>query len=442
MVILPHHIIESLLSNLETTHSLPLSLQSQDDGDVYVAAELVRYRASGSTPVNGTLQITSRENSPKVKNLLADTDVLVIGTFSKEAPISSITLGELEFTAWKREAGVIEKLPVRIIHLGEEIYSRVRGLYETDALRNKAVLIIGVGSGGSAIAIELAKAGVSNFILVDHDRLEVANIVRHVCGVSDIGRYKTKAVKDFILEKNPSANVETYEEKCEWSGFSKLKELASKSDLIFCCTDNRPSRVLVNLVSLEERRVCIYGGTHSRAYGGHVLRVIPTETMCYQCLIDLMPEKAEDQEIASQAQADSIAYADRPVAIEPGLANDIAPIANMCVKLGILELLRGTNTTLASLYDDLSNAWYMWLNRREANTEYADLPPLDNEGNDGPRILAWYGILNETNPDCPACGDFVSAQIGEQKRPTPEQIKAFEADTQDEYKSEILPPPE
>lgn len=325
--------------------------------------------------------------------------------------------------------------------MGEEIYSRIRGLYETEALRNKTALIVGVGSGGSAIAIELAKAGVSNFILVDHDRLEVANIVRHVCGISDIGRYKTKAVKDSILEKNPSANVETYEEKCEWSWLTQLKELASKSDLIFCCTDNRPSRVLVNLASLAERRVCIYGGTFSRAYGGHVLRVIPNETMCYQCLIDLMPEKAEDQEIASQAQADSIAYADRPVAIEPGLANDIAPIANMCVKLGILELLRGTDTTLASLYDDLSNAWYMWINRREADTEYASLPPLDSEDSDGPRILAWYGILNEKNPDCPACGDFVSAQLGEQKRPTPEQIKAFEADTQDEFRSELPLPP-
>jgi hypothetical protein len=107
----------------------------------------------------------------------------------------------------------------------------------------------------------------------------------------------------------------------------------------------------------------------------------------------------------------------------------------------VLELLRGTSTTLASLYDDLSNAWYQWLNRREANTEYASLLPLDSEDNDGLRILAWYGILNEKNPECPACGDFIGAKIGAHNKPTVDQIKAFETDTQDEPKGDLPAPP-
>jgi tRNA A37 threonylcarbamoyladenosine dehydratase len=37
------------------------------------------------------------------------------------------------------------------------------------------------------------------------------NVSRHICGVGDLGRYKTKAVKDALLAKNPYTKVETAE---------------------------------------------------------------------------------------------------------------------------------------------------------------------------------------------------------------------------------------
>ena len=40
-------------------------------------------------------------------------------------------------------------------------------------------------------------------MLIDFDRLELSNVARHVCGVNDLGRYKTFAVRDSILQKNP-----------------------------------------------------------------------------------------------------------------------------------------------------------------------------------------------------------------------------------------------
>ncbi len=141
--------------------------------------------------------------------------------------------------------------------------------------------------------------------------------------------------------------------------------------------------------------------------------------------INILPEIAEDQEIASPGQALQIAYADRPVAVEPGLATDIAPISIMCVKLGILEMLRGTETTLASLYEDLSSPWFQWLNRREVDTDYAQLPPLESEDG-GLRILAWYGIANERNPHCAVCGDFVHSHLATLgKTLAPENIALF-----------------
>jgi hypothetical protein len=77
----------------------------------------------------------------------------------------------------------------------------------------------------------------------------------------------------------------------------------------------------------------------------------------------------------------------------------------MVVKLVIQELLKGTETTLRSLDDDLVAPWLLWLNRREIGTQYENLEPLEfNVG--GMHILRWYGIDVKRHPACPVCGDF------------------------------------
>lgn len=72
-------------------------------------------------------------------------------------------------------------------------------------MNTKAALIVGCGSVGSLIALELARAGVCKFILVDSDTLEIHNICRHQLGFRDLGRYKVDAVADAIKNINPSA---------------------------------------------------------------------------------------------------------------------------------------------------------------------------------------------------------------------------------------------
>ena len=76
------------------------------------------------------------------------------------------------------------------------------------------------------------------------------------------------------------------------------------------------------------------------------------------------------------------------------------------MKLAIQELLAGKDTTLRSLDEDLVAPWYVFVNRRELETDYEQLEPLEFNV-DGMHILRWYGIALERNPDCPCCGAFV-----------------------------------
>jgi hypothetical protein len=119
-----------------------------------------------------------------------------------------------------------------------------------------------------------------------------------------------------------------------------------------------------------------------------------------------MPEEAADVEIASAEAAETVAYSDRPVAIEPGLSLDVLPIATFLAKLALNELLVGKTSALTALDRDYDAPWYLWLNRPETGTPYAAFPPL-SESMDEMTINRWYGVYFERDAACPACGDFV-----------------------------------
>jgi molybdopterin/thiamine biosynthesis adenylyltransferase len=243
------------------------------------------------------------------------------------------------------------------------------------------------------------------FYLIDHDRLEVGNVVRHVAGLSHVGMYKTKAMAQIIKDKNPYAEIQTLEEKVCWENIEKLRKIVQWADIVVCATDNRPSRLITNRLAVEEKKPCVFPGAFRRAYGGQIIFVHPQVFPCYQCFCTLLPEQSGDEEISNPGQAEGLAYTDRPVPIEPGFSTDIAPISLMAVKLLIQELLKGTQTTLRSLDDDLVAPGYLWLNRREPGTQYEKLGPLEfNLG--GMHILRWYGIDVKRHPGCPVCGDF------------------------------------
>jgi len=298
-----------------------------------------------------------------------------------------------------------ERVEVKILPGKNEIFSRFGGLLETDVLSEKKVLICGLGSGGSQIAIELSKASVMNYTIMDHDRLEVGNISRHMAGISDVGRYKTNVMAEMILEKNPYCKIHTEEKKISWDTAEEIREMVRDVDLVICATDGNTSRNIINRICVEESKPCMFPGAFRRAYGGQILFVRPHKTLCYQCFRMHLPDQAMDQEISSPEQAEGLAYTDRPVSIEPGLSADIAPISFMTVKLAIQYFLRGKNTTLKSLDDDLVAPWFIWLNRREVDTQYENLEPLEFNL-DGFHILRWYGIDVKPHPACPVCGNF------------------------------------
>ncbi len=108
-------------------------------------------------------------------------------------------------------------------------------------LKDKCIAIVGLGGVGCAAVEALARTGVGQFVLIDNDVVESSNINRQLAALtSTIGQYKTKVLKDRILDINKDAKVLTYE-----VFYKDGTELFSGVDYIIDCIDTVTSKLLL-----------------------------------------------------------------------------------------------------------------------------------------------------------------------------------------------------
>ena len=93
----------------------------------------------------------------------------------------------------------------------ENMTKRTAMLVGTEAverLKNSRVAVFGIGGVGGYAVEALARSGVGAFTLFDNDVVSESNINRQIIALySSLGRYKTEAMRDRILDINPEAEV-------------------------------------------------------------------------------------------------------------------------------------------------------------------------------------------------------------------------------------------
>ncbi len=78
-----------------------------------------------------------------------------------------------------------------------------------ELLKDKTVLVLGIGGVGSFSAEALARSGIGRLILVDKDVVDITNINRQIIALlSTIGKPKVELMKERIKDINPECQVE------------------------------------------------------------------------------------------------------------------------------------------------------------------------------------------------------------------------------------------
>ena len=108
--------------------------------------------------------------------------------------------------------------------------SKVYDFFQPDKIDGK-IHIVGCGSVGSAIAENLARCGVTDFVLWDFDIVEAHNVANQMFTQADIKRPKVEALRDILVSINPEIADKIKLEPKGWKG--KLM-----SGYIFLAVDN------------------------------------------------------------------------------------------------------------------------------------------------------------------------------------------------------------
>ena len=125
------------------------------------------------------------------------------------------------------------------------------GINNINIIKNKKILLIGIGGVGGYTLESLIRSGIENITIVDYDTIDITNLNRQLISLTtNIGKYKVDEYKDRIKKINPNCNVNTIKEKISLDNFNILNitdydyvidacdSLEVKKEVIRKCTKN------------------------------------------------------------------------------------------------------------------------------------------------------------------------------------------------------------
>ena len=238
----------------------------------------------------------------------------------------------------------------------QDVFSRNTGILESSVMMEKKAIIVGCGSVGSLVALELAKAGVGHFLLLDQDIFEYHNICRHQCGASEVGRYKVDALKDRVLDINRTAQVETYRGILETVPKEVFDRWGGRESILVGGADNRASDIYGSKIASHYGMPFLTIGLWERAFAGEIFYSIPERNQpCYICPFG---SGRDPDGLSNRVNANRRIYTTEEnlekVRFEPGISADIGFVTIIGIKLALDILNRNNSNYLPKVIDSLS----------------------------------------------------------------------------------------
>mmetsp|Transcript_8705 Transcript_8705/g.22186 ORF Transcript_8705/g.22186 Transcript_8705/m.22186 type:complete len:532 (-) Transcript_8705:341-1936(-) len=188
-------------------------------------------------------------------------------------------------------------------------YSRLMALKKMGVVKNyeqireKTVIIVGVGGVGSVAAEMFVRCGVGKLILFDYDKVELANMNRLFYTPDQCGLSKVEAAKRSLAFINPDVvfevhnyDITTMENFEHFLGRIQYGSLTGgRVDLVLSCVDNFQARMSINQGCNELGQVWLESGVSEDAVSGHIQLIKPGELACFECAPPLLVASGIDE---------------------------------------------------------------------------------------------------------------------------------------------------
>lgn len=248
----------------------------------------------------------------------------------------------------------------------DRTFERIEALFDIEQFAGIRVFVVGCGSGGSSVALQLVMSGIRNFTLLDHDALGPENVIRHICGRRFIGQKKVAAVTEVLQDRNPNVSVTQID--ADLTNYPNLPSEVAKSDVVVLATDNDSTRYTINELCVRQRVPFVVGRVFTRGIGGEVFAYRPAEGGCLACLEAVLQrsqfrEGVKEIDLVSDEEREKV-YGMEIAEIKdsPGLAVDISFITSFHTRFVLDALARRMKERPSYLAPIVENC-IVWGNR-------------------------------------------------------------------------------
>ena len=165
---------------------------------------------------------------------------------------------------------------------------RIKG-WNQEKITKATALVAGVGALGSFVAANMALSGVGRIYLCDMDTIEFSNLNRQfLFRKRDIRKYKSEIAAKRLREINPDIEIISLPMKLE----EVQRKIYKNTDVIIAGLDSFDARRWLNSMAVAVKKPLISGGMFG--FMGHVQRIIPYQTPCFECQ-PLIPQEKLSQ---------------------------------------------------------------------------------------------------------------------------------------------------
>ena len=116
----------------------------------------------------------------------------------------------------------------------DETTSRFSGAIWYEEIQKQTVTLAGIGGIGSYVGFLLGRLKPQRLIIYDPDRVETVNMSGQLYGQSDVGRYKSTALADMVVEYADYNNIVALTRRFE--------DNSEATDIMICGFDNMAAR--------------------------------------------------------------------------------------------------------------------------------------------------------------------------------------------------------
>lgn len=222
---------------------------------------------------------------------------------------------------------------------------------ELHCLSDKAVAVFGTGCLGAPSALELARAGVGELRLLDHDRVDPGTIGRWPLGMSVVGLPKVDVLAEFMKRNYPSTSVISTVHRVgatrsggdtERSDLDVMEDMTGGVSLIYDATAEVGVQQYLAMTAAKLGIPYVsVAGTYG-GWGGKVVCIRPGVTagcwMCYRCAFDdgtiAEPPSDPDGQVQARGCGD-VTFT--------GAGFDMAQVALTGVRTAVATLCKGAD---------------------------------------------------------------------------------------------------